>query len=223
MGSAFLMEGDRRLADRQLGFACEIEMNGEVRLTGGVGVAAQRGEEAEDVGGAAGAAEPILPVVRAAAGEGVFVEEVGTVQGDAAEEAVVERAFQHVAVLAVACELQHAVGEEDQADGGAGFAVGGIVGQIVIFAEPLPAAFGADPTGQIHAALGDAIPQAVADRPQFRILRFRGEVGGGAVEVDRAHGVADRVGLLAQRRVGLEVLQVGVEPGKARAAASSSK
>ncbi len=92
----FLRELHLATRDLGAGLARGVEVDEQILVAHGVGVAAERGEQAQDVGRAAGAAEPggaagVAVVVGglAVVFERVGVEETVAGEGDAAEEAVV--------------------------------------------------------------------------------------------------------------------------------------
>ena len=99
-------------------------------------------------------------VVAAVAVEGVGVEVVLAVAGEAAEGVVEERQLQHVGVAAVEVEVEHALGPEDQRDGGAGLGVGGGVGEVVGLGEALVGGGGAEAGGDVDLRGHDVLPRA---------------------------------------------------------------
>ena len=169
-------------------------------------VAADGGDEAGGVHGAAGAGVPGPAGVAAVAVEGVGVEVVLAVAGEAAEGVVEERLLQHVGVAAVEVEVEHALGPEDQRDGGAGLGVGGGVGEVVGLGEALVGGGGAEAGGDVDLRGHDVLPEGLAGAFQAVVAELGGEVGHGGVHVHGADGVADDAVLLADRAVGLVVL-----------------
>ena len=164
-----------------------------------VDVAGNGGQEAGDVAGAAGAAEPGAALVLAGGLERVRVEERLAVERDAREEAVVERPLHHVDVAGVGVEQEQAVVPVVVADGGAGLVVGAHVGQLVVEAERLAARGGADAAGDVELAADDVLPDAVDGSHVAVVAGEGGDVGHARVHVGRAHGVADRLALLDDR------------------------
>ena len=69
--------------------------------------------------------------------EGVDIEESLPIERHAGEDAVIQRALHHVGIFAALLEGEHAPGEEDEADGGAGFGINGIVRQVIVIGEGL--------------------------------------------------------------------------------------
>ena len=65
----------------------------------------------------------------------ILVKEPLAVERDAAEHAVVQCAFHHVRVTAIAIELEQAMVPKDQADRGAGFGIRRFVGQVIVGRE----------------------------------------------------------------------------------------
>ena len=115
----------------------EKQVHVDILLFHGIDVAGQRGDEAADVRRTAGAAEPCLALVLAHRLQGVGIEETVALQRDTRNQAVVERALQHVVVLRLAVEQEQPVVDVDIADGGTRLAVGTHVGQFVVLAEGL--------------------------------------------------------------------------------------
>ena len=95
---------------------------------------------------------------------------------------------------------------EGVGDRGAGLVVGRDVGQVVVVAEGLALAPGADAAGEVELARDDVVPQAVERAHVVRVAGERGDVGHRRVQVAGAHRVADRLVLLGHRQV---VLLVG--------------
>ena len=125
-------------AGGETNLARRVEVQGEAVGALRGDVFAERGEEAGDVGRAAGAAEPADALglhevaLVTALGDGgddlerVDVEELGAVDRHAALHVVVEGALHDVGVGAVQLDLEHPAREEDHADGGTGLGVGAV-------------------------------------------------------------------------------------------------
>ena len=64
---------------------------------------------------------------------------------------------------------------------------------------------GAETAGDVHAGLGDVLPQRLAGVLQPGIVEFGGEIGHGRVHVEGADGVTDDLVLFAHRLVRLVV------------------
>ncbi len=150
-------------------------------------------------------------MVVASACQRVHVEELPSVQGDAAEHAVVERPLHDVAIAGVAVELQQPVVPQHEADGGAGLRVGGVVRQIIDAREALVVCRRSNAARQIHLPQAQVIPQPSAGGQQALVAELTGEVGHRAVQVHRTNSVPHRLRLLAHGRVRLAVL-VGLRP-----------
>ena len=119
----FAVEGD-------VGGVAHLEVNKDVvGRACGIDVAWNGGNEAAEVGGAAGGAEPLAALLPTGAGfEAVGVVEAVAVERETIEHGVVERALEDVDVAGITrqaehTELEHAVGHT-----GAGLAVGRGVG-----------------------------------------------------------------------------------------------
>ncbi len=147
-------------------------------------VVLQRGDEAHDVRRAAGAVKPhaapagvvLLEVVLAAL-QRVDVEEPLALGGDGGPEAVVEHALHMVRVLRVAGGEQQSPAPLEAGDGGAGFVVGTVRGQLVPVAEalvrvPRPVAAGQVGLGGYHV-----IPAAERGPEQLAVAGLGGHVG----------------------------------------------
>jgi len=123
-------------------------------------VDAQRGDQTHDVGRAARALEPRLAGVRFPHKQRVNVEEGVPLQGDAAEEPVVERALDQRGVARFARDPQQAPVPHDAGDGRAGLAVTGVVGQLVRLPERFIKVARARAAGDVHLAGGEVVPLA---------------------------------------------------------------
>ena len=111
-------------------------------------------------------------MVVAAAGQGVDIEKVLTIQRDAADKTVVERLLNDVGIFTFAAELQQAVIPHDQRNRGAGFGIGGLIGQIVIGGKAFVMTRGANAAGEIHALVDQVLPQPFAGFQQRRVVEF---------------------------------------------------
>ncbi len=175
-------------------------------------------DEAGDIGRAAGAAEPFGTVhehvgtIRVVLGgyrvgfQRVHVVEVLAVQRDAGDGAVEDLLLQHVGVFALDGDIEHLTGKEAHADGCAGFAIHGVVRQIVVVGEGLADMGGADAAGDVHAAADDVLPQALCGVTQLLVVGQTRHVGHAGEHVGDAHGMAFRGLLLADGAGGLRVL-----------------
>jgi hypothetical protein len=108
--------------------------------------------------GTASRAEPFAAGVLAAGGQGIAVEETVAAQRQPVQRPVVEAALEHVGVLAFAGQQVHALVPEHHAHRGAGFAVGLLVGQVIIGRKALVAARRADAPGDVHVAVDHVFP-----------------------------------------------------------------
>ncbi len=143
----------------------------------------------------------------AAAGQRIGVEETVARQRDAREHAVVEGAFEDVDIGRVSVEQRHAVAPEHGRDRAAGFAVGGVVGQVIGIAESLVVILrrgGA--AGDVELPPDDVLPEPVERAPVFAVVAQGGDVGHGGVGVAGPDGMPDRVFRLDQRHPVLVVV-----------------
>ena len=154
----FLFNADLSVFQRDLAVARHIQIHIHAVVILRVDVAGQGRQPAHEVGGAAGAAEPWLAVVGAAAGQRVDVEEVLAVEPDAGEQAVVRHLLDDVGVARVRVEQVEAVVPERHADGGAGFSVGRVVGEVVGDGESLVLGGGPDAARDVHLAKHNVVP-----------------------------------------------------------------
>ena len=155
----------------------------------------------------------------------VHIEEPLSIQRDTGQHAVVERALEDVGEPRVAVKQGQPMVPLGECDRGAGFLVGGEVGQVVVVREAFVRGAGADAAGDVHVAPGGVAPDAVDHLQQGRVLRFAGHVGGAAEQVGRPHGVSLDVPVIADRHVILPVrsvvlIQGGVVFGREELAAA---
>ena len=158
-----------------------------------------------DVGRAAGAAEPGLARMLAGGLQRVGVEETVPFQRDAADEAIVQRALEHVIVLGVAVQEEHPVVHIHIADGGAGLAVGGHVREFVVLPEGLAHIRRADAAGDIQLLGNDVLPDAVDRVDVAPVAREGGHVRHAGVHVSCADSVAHGLVLFQHRNMRLVV------------------
>ena len=146
-------------------------------------------------------------LVLAARLERVRVEEGLAVERDAGNQAVEERPLHHVDVLGVAVQQEQPVVPVVHADRGAGLVVGGQVRQLVVAAERLADARGADAAGDVELLRDGVAPDRVDGVDIGGVAGERGDVGHAGIHVHRAHGVADRLGLLDDALLRLVVVE----------------
>ena len=202
-----------------IGIQVVVENLPAVKGSGSVHVHPQRGDKPGQVGGTAGAAEPLLAldldmgaVVVLFAGlredlQGVDIEKASAVQGHSADHAVVKCLLHHICVFPLGFCFQHPAGEKYQADGRAGFSIDRIVGEIIIKGKGFPIVGGADRPRHIHPAADDAVPQGSAGVPEGFVAGLPGNVRHAAVQVDRPYRMALGGGLLPHRLARLIILQ----------------
>src|SRR5579864_7913599 len=92
------------------------------------------------------------------------------------------------------------------ADSGAGFAVGGVVRQVVGNGEAFIAGRRADAARDVHPAFRDILPDLFQIRHQLLVTADGRQIGDGTVEIHRAHRLAGDFVLLSDRLMVLSVL-----------------
>ena len=208
-------EAQRAAVQRRSQLRAHIQMDVQGIRRLGKGIRGQGRNNAGDIGRAAGAAKPFLThglhmgqaAIGAAGGrvhlQRVDIEEGLAVQRHACQHGIVQSALHHIGVATIRIHLQHTPGKEGQADGGAGFGIGGIAGQIVGTAEGFAVMGAAHAAGDVHFLLHRGPPQLLAGRHHGFIPRFPGGVRHAAAQVHLPHGVAHGFLHLAYRPVGL--------------------
>ncbi len=161
----------------------------------GINVVGHGGDKPRDVRRAAGAAEPLAAFVLARRFQRVGIKKVVAAECNARKNVVVKRPFQHVDVFGVAGHKKHAVVPENVGDGGAGFAVGAGVGQLVGPAEPLVTAFGANSAGDVQLFVHHIFPNPGNGVDVGLVAGERSHVGHTRPHVGGAHRMPDRLGL----------------------------
>ena len=176
-----------------------VEVNGDRTGRGGIHVAAEGGEQAGDVGRAAGAGEPALAiggvgtlelVPLGIGGEAVGVEIERAIEREAGQDGIVEGALDDVGVARVAVVFKQAGGGEDQGDIGAGFGVGAFVREVEVVGEALAVAGGADAASNVHAPVDAVVEETFGGRDELLVASFVGDVDGAREHVEGADGVA---------------------------------
>ena len=180
----------------------------------------QGGNQPHRIGGAAGAGIPARPLGQHMAVavqlpgnpgiylQGIHIEEPLTVQLHSAQDPVVQLQLDDVGVFSVQGDIQHLLAEKHHADGGAGFRVGGIVGQVVVDGKGLALHGGADGAGDIHPFLNDVLPQRFTGQQQAFVPDGGRQIRHGGVQVYRPDGVALRAFLLPHRGEALVVFGI---------------
>src|ERR1051326_6945794 len=144
----------------------------------------------------------------------IGIEEVGAVEADAGEDAVVESKFEDIDKPGFASGEEHAPIPENITDVGAGFVMGGQIRELVISAIGLVDASDAllilcavgrcavikraAAAGDVHFLLNDIGPDAFESGPKGWIAGFDEQVGCAGIKVIGADSVAHRVGLLSE-------------------------
>ena len=140
--------------------------------------------------------------------QGIDIEIMLAVLGDAAEHVVVQRPLHHIGIFASGFQRQHPQRPHGQADGRAGFGIAGVVGQVVVDGEALAVALGAHAAGDVHALAGHVFPQGVQGVQQRLVAGFPGHVRHAGIQVHGANRMALRRGLLQHRQVHLVVIRI---------------
>jgi hypothetical protein len=109
--------------------------------------------------------------------ERVGIEEGVSLERNAGDQSVVERALHHVDVLAIAMEQELAMIPVVHSNRGAGLVVGGHVRKVVRIAKALVSAGGADAASEVELRLHQAVPDAIASRFDLCVIFDRRDVG----------------------------------------------
>ena len=168
---------------------------------------ADGGDLAHHVGRAASAAVPLRARDAAATEQRIDVEVALSIQRDAAQEAVVERAFEHVGVARIARCQEHAPVPHHPRDGGAGLAVALVAGQLVGIAERLAGVARAVPADEVHLLGRRAVPEPLLRVHQRLFAGLDVGIGDAGGQVELADGVAGHFRHLAHGDVVLVVLR----------------
>ena len=139
----------------------------------------------------------------AAAFERIGIEEASAIHRHAADEAVVECAFEHVEVFALAVKQEEPVVDIHVADGRTGLGIGTHVGQFVVGPESLTVVGGPDAPRDVEFAAHDVVPDAVDGVYVGRVARERGHIGHAGIHVGRAHGMAHSLRLFEHGQMAL--------------------
>ena len=126
-------------------------------------------------------------------------------QGNAREKAVVDDPLQHVEVLGIAVQEEHALVPQGVGDGRTGFVVGGRIGQFVVLAESLAGMPGADAAGKVKLLGHHVFPNAVDGLRVGLVASQCGHVGNTGIEIAGTDGMANGLVLLRDRLVVLVV------------------
>ena len=143
-------------------------------------------------------------------GQRVDIEEAIAAEGDAGEETVVEGAFQHIQIAAVAMQQEHAVVPHGVGDGGAGLGIGREVGQFVIVSEGFTLMARTDAAMNIELAPDDIFPNGVYGVDIGVGVGERCHVGHARIHVNGTYSVAHRFFLLHNGQVILHIAGVAV-------------
>ena len=102
-------------------------------------------------------------------------------------------------------QQKHPVIKQHIANCRTGFIEGIGIGQLVLRAESLNTMHRAKATGDVHARVGDVAPNAVERAGVGGVAGEHTDISHAAIQIRRAHGVADRFLLLRHRRMLLRV------------------
>ena len=213
-----LDQGDGAGGCFERGPAGDEEVDVDRRVALRVGERADLRDEAHDVHGTAGAAEPFGTGIAAAAGQRVGIEELIAADRDAGEKAVVDHALQDIDILGVAVQQEHALVPEGVGDGGASFQVGRFIRQFEVVAERFAVTARADAACEVHFFCDDIFPKRVDGGHQRAVAGQCGDIRHAGVEIARADRVADGFRLLDDGDV---VLAVGTKDLSAQVAAAA--
>src|SRR5690606_24083031 len=108
-----LLDADAAAVEFKGGALAAIVVDGGGLRTDGIEIAADRGDEARNVHGAARAGMPRPAAVLAEACELVLVEIELAIAAEAGQHAVIEGQFHGLGIVAVKIEVEHALGPED--------------------------------------------------------------------------------------------------------------
>ena len=136
----------------------------------------------------------------------IGIEECVALEGDAAKEAVIERALQYVVIFGIAMEQEQAVVDIDIADGSTGLAVGAHVGQLVILAESLATGGGTNATGDVELLANNIVPDLVDGVDVVLITRQGSHIGHAGIHIGSTDSVANGLVLLNDGLMALRIL-----------------
>ena len=136
----------------------------------------------------------------------IYIEEALAVLCHAGEDGVVKSPFHGIADQGVRPEFQHPAAEEYQADGGAGLAVGQVVGKVIVEGEGFSVHGAADTAGDIELLVHDVVDKGPAGFVEPLISGPLRHIGHAAVEIYGPHGMADGLLLEPRLHVGLQIM-----------------
>ena len=135
----------------------------------------------------------------------IYIEKALAVQCHTGEHSVVKRLLHHICILYIRTDFQHAACKENKTDRSAGLCVGSIVRKIIIKGKGLSHVCTTDAAGDIELFLNHIVPESTAGIKQAVIFCQSGDIRHAGVEINGAHGMADRLVLLSYREMGLIV------------------
>ena len=131
--------------------------------------------------------------------ERVDVEIGASIEREAGQDVVVERALHHVRIFAPPLEFQQAPRAKHHADRRAGLGIGPVRRQVEGLAEFFPVGFGSDSARDIQMPLLDRGPEPATLRGERFVRPLARKVDHRREEIHHAHRVADRFVQLAHR------------------------
>ena len=172
------------------------------------------GNEAREVRGTAGCAEPLLAssvghveVFVAVRLERVYVEEEVAFEVNACKHIVVERYFGNIYIFCVARHQEHAVVEKHVPHGRAGLVVGVSVGKHIVGAESLDVAHCAQSSGDVHLLVHNVVPYCFEGWNKCGVAGNGCNVGHSRVKIGGANCVSYSCSLLAHWHMLLGVVR----------------
>ena len=135
----------------------------------------------------------------------IFIEEGFAVQGQAGDHAVVQGTLSGITIAGIGGEKRHAAGEQGQTKGGAGFGIGGAVGQMIGHGKGFASGLGTDSAGDVHLLFINIVEQALGGSLQLGITQLQSQIGNGTVQIYRTHRMTQGLILLRYRHMELRI------------------
>ena len=135
----------------------------------------------------------------------VRIEKAIALKRYAADETVVERAFQDVVVFRFTMQQEQTVVHIDITDGGTGFAVGAHIRQLIILSEGLAAGSSTYASGDVEFLANDIIPDSINSLDIAFVARQRCHIGHTGIHIGSTNGMPHSLSLLYYRQMTLTV------------------